>query len=195
MTKGSDDEKEPRKSDEGEEQEKEESSPRSFSKVKFWLIACSVIALLGGGYLCTAHLSGGALFTFGLPLGGDEGQLRRITMRFLEDLQFKDYAKAATYHAPDLQKTVDIPYLLHRLFRSPPELLDIMEYEVLWVDLDSSGERARVRTRVKAKHLPTDNIQEANIMLYFNRDTAYDPWYMILEDSLRAPDSDPNKRH
>lgn len=173
----------------------DQAGARTVSRLRFWLVAGAVLMVLAGGYLVAAHVSGGALFTFGLPLGGDEGGLRRIALSFLEDLQFKDFEKAATYHAPELQDTVDIPFLLHRLFQSPPETLDIMEYEVLWVDLDSSKLRARVRTRVKARHLPTGDLREANLMLYFHRENIHDPWYMILEDSLRSPEADPNKRH
>jgi hypothetical protein len=165
--------------------------PRRFG---FYTVAALVIAVLMAGYLVAAHVSGGALYTFGLPLGGEEGELRRITLSFLEDLQFKDYQKAATYHAPELQKTVDIPFLLHRVFQTPPETLDIQEYEILWVDLDTSKLRARVRTRVKARYLPADEVREANLMLYFHRDTIHDPWFMVLEDSLRNVPADPNKR-
>ena len=53
--------------------------------------ALLLIALLGGGYLTVAHLSGGAFWTLGLALGGDRGALRRIALDFLEDIQFKDF--------------------------------------------------------------------------------------------------------
>ena len=78
--------------------------------------ALLVLALLGGGYLTVAHISGGAYETFGLHHGGDRGELRRVALQFLEDIQFKDFASAASYHAPDLRDSVDIPFLIQRLF-------------------------------------------------------------------------------
>ncbi len=153
--------------------------------------ALLVLALLGGGYLTVAHISGGAFATFGLLLGGDRGELRRVALQFLEDIQFKDFASAASYHAPDLRESVDIPFLIQRLFTVKPEALDIMDYEVVFAEVDSGGLRARVKLRVKVKLLFNLSINEREIILYFERESVDDPWYMKLEDSLRqlAPDT------
>jgi hypothetical protein len=150
-----------------------------------------VLACLSGGYLAVAHLSGGAFWTMGLALGGDRGALRRLALNFLEDIQFKDFVSAASYHAPDLIETVDIPFLIQRLFAVKPEALDIMDFEVVFVDIDSSGLRARVKARVKVKFLVNELMEERELVLYFHRDSVDDPWYMKLEDSLReiSPDS------
>lgn len=150
-----------------------------------------VAALLFGGYLAVAHFSGGAFPTLGLALGGDRGLLRRVALDFMEDVQFKDFQRAASYHAPELMETVDIPFLIQRLFAVKPEALDIMDYEVVFADIDSSDLRARVKLRVRAKLLAHERIEERELILYFYRDTVDAPWYMKLEDSLRqlAPDS------
>jgi hypothetical protein len=155
------------------------------------LMALLVVAFLSGGYLAVAHISGGAISTLGLALGGDRGALRRIALQFLEDIQFKDFESAASYHAPDLIDSVDIPFLLQRLFAVKPEALDIMGFEIVFADIDSSGLRARVKMRVKAKFLVNELIDEKELVLYFYRDSVDDPWYMKLEDSLRelSPDS------
>jgi len=155
------------------------------------LMALMVVMLLTGGYLTVAHVSGGAFWTLGLALGGDRGALRRIALDFLEDIQFKDFVSAAGYHAPDLIDSVDIPFLLQRLFAVKPEALDIMDYEIVFADIDSSDLRARVKVRVKAKLLLDGRIDERELVLYFHRDSVDDPWYMKLEDSLRelSPDS------
>ncbi len=153
--------------------------------------ALLVLALLTGGYLGVAHLSGGAFWTVGLALGGDRGALRRIALSFLEDIQFKDFVNAASYHAPDKRDSVDIPFLIQRLFTVRPEALDIMDYEVVFAEIDSGGLRARVKLRVKLKLLLRALIEEQEIILYFQRDSVDDPWHMKLEDSLRqlSPDS------
>ena len=108
------------------------------------LTALLVLSLLFGGYLGVAHGSGGACSMLGLALGGDRGALRRIALAFLEDVQFKDFVSAANYHAPDLIDSVDIPFLLQRLFAVKPEALDIMDYDIVFAELDSSNLRARV---------------------------------------------------
>lgn len=158
---------------------------------KWLLIACVLIV---AGYLAVAHFSGGAFFTFGLPLGGERGALRRAALAFLEDVQFKDFAEAAKYHSPADRDDVDIPYLLQRMFKVKHEALDIMDYEVVFADLDSSGLRARVKVRVKAKLLVTGDLREQPIMLYFSREHEGAPWYMKFEDSLRPAEKDKDKK-
>ena len=106
-----------------------------------WLLGLVVVLTVYAG---AAHLSGGAFPTFGLPLGGDRGALRQTTQSFLEDIQFKDFDKAASYHAPERREDVDIPFLIQRLFLQKPESLDIMDYEIVFADLDSTATRARV---------------------------------------------------
>ena len=163
--------------------------------MKRMLWTLGLLAALGGGYLAVAHLSGGAFPTPGLPIGGDAGELRRTAIDFWEDIQFKDFDAAAAYHAPELQDSVDIPYLLQRLFVVKPEMLDILEYEVVMVDIDRSGDRARVRTRLKVKDLIQGKIREKQVMLYFARSDRQAPWYMRLEDSLRSDEAEKDKQH
>ncbi len=157
--------------------------------------ALLVLALLLGGYLTVAHISGGAFSTLGLVLGGSRGELRRMALSFLEDIQFKDFVSAASYHAPDLRDSVDIPFLIQRLFTVRPEALDIMDYDVVFAEIDSGGLRARVKLRVKLKRLLNTLIEEREIILYFQRDSVDDPWYMKLEDSLRQLSPDSTKQH
>lgn len=162
--------------------------------MKKLVVLVALLLVVGGGYLAAAHLSGGAFPTPGLALGGEKGALRRTALKFLEDVQFKDFARAATYHDPSVQQQVDIPFLLQRLFQVRPEALDIMEYEVVFAELDSSGNRARVKTRVKVKNLADGGIKEQELMFYFERKDEKSPWYMKLEDSLRNLEAAPGKK-
>ena len=157
--------------------------------------ALLVLTLLTGGYLGVAHVSGGAFWTLGLALGGDRGALRRLALSFLEDIQFKDFVSAAGYHAPDLRDGIDIPFLIQRLFAVKPEALDIMDYDVVFAEIDSGGLRARVKLRVKVKLLMNPLIEERELILYFHRNSVDDPWYMKLEDSLRQLSPDSTKIH
>jgi hypothetical protein len=163
-------------------------------KKRVW-IPIVVLLAFGGGYVAAAHFSGGAFPTPGIPVGGDRGLLRRSSLSFWEDIQFKDFEAAAEYHAPESQDTVDIPYLLERLFLVKPEFLDIMSYEVVMADIDSTGNRGRVKTRIKCKELVHNSIRDREIMLYFQRVDATAPWYMELESSLRGDDAEDGKKH
>ena len=152
--------------------------------MKKWFVGAGLIVVLIGGYVGAAHFSGGAFPTPGLDLGGERGHLRRLSQSFIEDVQFKDFDKAGSYHSPEDVGTVDIPYLLERMFLLKPEALEIMSYEVIFADLDSSGERGRVKLRVKVRDLVKDNVRDQEFILYYHRD-APGPWYMKLESSLR----------
>ena len=163
--------------------------------MKKYLIGMGVLLVAALGYLGAAHVSGGQYPTLGIPgLGGHEAQLRRMSLSFWEDIQFKDFDQAATYHEEALQDEVDIVYLLDRLYGVPPEGIDIQAYEIVFIDIDSSGLRARVKCRVKALELAKEKVRDQEIILYFYRESPDDPWYMKLEDSLRKPEKDPNKK-
>jgi hypothetical protein len=130
-----------------------------------------------------------------IGLGGDRGKLRQLSHSFLEDIQFKDFKRAAKYHEPKLRKSVDIPYLLERLFLLKPELLDIMQHEILFSKIDSTNLRGRVKARVKYKNLANGKLQERELMLYYYRKDENSPWFMRLESSLRRIYGAPGKTH
>jgi hypothetical protein len=163
------------------------------SSIKAGLALVTVLVLGSGGYLLAAHLSGGAYPTPGLALGGDAGLLRRHTLAFWEDLQFKDFEHAASFHDPAVQDKVDIPFLIERVFLVKPEALDIMSYEIVFAEIDSSDLRARVKTRIKVKNLTVGSIDEKELILYWHRASVTAPWYMQLESSLRLIDGDKDK--
>lgn len=155
-----------------------------------------IVAVLLGVYLGAVHLSGGAFpAPQFLQLGGERGQLRRISLAFLEDIEFKDFDNAAHYHEPELQDTVDIPFLLQRLFHVKPEALDIMDFETVFVKIDSSQLRARAKVRIKVKLLLNSKIETQELMLFYYRKDLNSRWYMKLEDSLRNLKAENNKKH
>jgi hypothetical protein len=158
---------------------------------KVTLIGVAVVLVVGLALALTAKPE----LLDAVGLGGSHAALRRIALSFLEDIQFKDFVKAASYHAPELQDKVDIPYLLERLFALKPELLDIMSYEIVFARIDSSGLRARVKTMIKFKNLADGKLDERELMLYFERATPQSPWHMKLESSLRALEGDKDKQH
>ena len=118
--------------------------------------------------------------------------LEELSYSFWEDIQFKDFERAATYHEPALQALLDIPYLIERLFMIKPEHLDIQRIEILDVDLDADGERGRVRTKLIVKMLLDGKIREPEIILYWYKKEGQ--WYMRLESSLHQLEEDRSKK-
>jgi hypothetical protein len=146
-------------------------------------IAFVIILLVGLGiyfFVTRYDIKIGAL---SLAFNKEKAQLRDLTASFLEDVQFKDFDKAATYHTPEDQEKVDIAHLLERLFQIKPELLDIMSYEITDVEIDRSGTRARVKTHTTIKLLNTDELREPDIIFYWHKIDGQ--WYMKLESSLQ----------
>ncbi len=115
---------------------------------------------------------------------GDASFLRKRSIDFLEDLQFKDFKKAASYHSTVDRKTVDISNLIERIFQVKPEFLDIMRYEIKDIDIDRSGDRARIKTHTVVKVLNTQEIKEPEVIFYWRKDPK-EGWVMMLESSLR----------
>ena len=120
----------------------------------------------------------------GGSLTGDSRQIETYAKKFLEDIQFKDFQTAASYHSKEDRKTVDIPNLIERLFGIKPEFLNIMRFDIVKVQIDSTGKRARVLCHSVVKILNSNEIKEPEIMLYFRKDPA-EGWVMELQSSLR----------
>jgi hypothetical protein len=130
--------------------------------------------------------SPGGISLGSVSMGGSEDKriIEKKTWDFLEDIRYKDFKKAATYHAKAEQKTVDIPGLIERLFVCKPEFLDILRYDIKSVDLDTSGLRARAHVHTVVKILNTSEIKEPEVIFYWMKDPK-EGWVMKLESSLR----------
>ena len=144
-------------------------------------LAFILVLLLLGAYFSYDSNWGRSMWT-GL-FSKDKQVLNDHALAFMEDIRFKDFEKAASYHHPEDRQKADIPKMIERLFKIKPELLDIMEYSILETTLDSTGKRARVKLSAKVQLLNSDKIEQPEMILYFhNRDGQ---WYMELESSLR----------
>lgn len=109
--------------------------------------------------------------------------IEKMSLSFLEDIKFKDFENAASYHHPDDREKTNIPRLIERLFKVKPELLDIMEYEILETSLDSTKKRGRVKLKAKVNLLNSDKIKTPEMILYYHKKD--EKWYMELESSLK----------
>ncbi|MBS2034286.1 hypothetical protein JST97_04830 [bacterium] len=143
-------------------------------------------------FILLAGLAVGVFIVAGRVRGGDgvdtgssadRGQISQLSLKFMEDLRFKDFQHAASYHSSEDRKKVNIPQLIEQWFAVKPETLDIMRYEIQKVDIDSTGKRGRVKVKTVVKILNMNEIKEPEIMLYFFKDPA-EGWIMELESSL-----------
>lgn len=149
-----------------------------------FLVLFGLLLLLAGILLLFSTRTGLQFGGVRVSTSADASFLEERTVDFLEDIRFKDFEKAATYHSIEDRKTVKIPELLERIFQIRPEFLDILRYEVLAVELDRSRTRARVKTRTVVKLLNSSEIREPEIIFYWHKDPR-DGWVMKLESSLR----------
>jgi len=141
------------------------------------LILCAFAA-----FVISGRASGGE--GIGTGSSADRGALSQIALKFMEDLRFKDFQHAASYHSTEDRKKVNIPQLIEHWFQVKPETLDIMRYEILKVDIDSTGKRGRVKVKTVLKILNANEIKEPELMLYFFKDPT-EGWIMELESSLQ----------
>lgn len=144
------------------------------------LVVFALLLAVAAGVFVFSSRSGGVL-----PTGSssDRRHLEEQSLKFLEDLKFKDFTKAASYHSLEDRKKADIARMIESHFHIKPESLDIMRYEVVRVDVDSSGLRGRVKTRTVAKVLNSSQIIEPEMILYWFKDPT-EGWVMELESSL-----------
>ena len=113
-------------------------------------------------------LGAGAFVVYMKPFRPDIRTVEKLSEKWMEDLQFKDFRSSGLYHHKLDRDRVDIGRALERLFLVKPELLDIRDYEIVSTHVDSTGERARVKVRSRFKRLNKDKEpQEAVLMLYW----------------------------
>jgi len=144
-------------------------------------VALILVILAVGAYIAY-DAQWGRSFFLGL-FSEDKKILRNTSLSFMEDIKYKDFKKAASYHSPEDQKKVNIPKLIERIFKVKPEFLDIMEYKILETSLDSSKKRGRVKIKAKIHMLNSDKTKHPEMILYFHNKSG--KWYMELESSLK----------
>jgi hypothetical protein len=144
------------------------------------LLALVIIALLGyagmGPY-------GWRLGPVGFSWDPTRERLSRLTNRFLDDIRFKDFAQAATYHTASDQVAVNIPQLIESKFAIKPEQLDIQETRIDRIDVDPDGRRAKSVTTWHTKLLNTSEVRDVEAVIFWHK-AADGHWYMQLRSSL-----------
>ncbi len=112
---------------------------------------------------------GGWIFLNGVPFGNSARRLVvDLSLDFMEDLQFKDFRRSASYHHKLEKHRVDIGRTLEKLFLVKPESLDLREFHIVKAEVDSTGDRARVHIRTKFQRLNMkDEPENGELILYW----------------------------
>lgn len=141
------------------------------------LLATLVLLAAAGGF-------GLAVMNGYVPgLGGHRARLTAKSRRFMECLKFKEFKEAAAFHHPqDLKENPNIPKLLEDFFLIPPENLDVREVRVDYVELDSTGVRAKVKVTSTVEVLNKKETRDPEAMLYWR--LADGVWYLDLRTTL-----------
>ncbi len=139
-----------------------------------------VMALLG--YLGASNY-GWRLGPLGFSWDPGREQVERLTRKFLDDIRFKDFAHAGTFHTASDQAAVNIPAMIESKFAIKPEQLDIQETRIERIDLDPEGRRAKAVTVWHTKWLNMKEVRDVEVALYWQKG-ADGLWYMQLKSSL-----------
>ena len=104
------------------------------------------------------------------------------TKRFWECIQFKEFEEAANFHNREDRDKANIPDLIEKLFKIPPEQLDIQDFTIMFGEIDSTGALARVKTKCFTRVLNTDEKRIKEVILYWKKEK--DQWFLKLRSSL-----------
>jgi len=125
---------------------------------KITIASIAVLVLAGAG----------AYVVYVKPFRPDVQTVEKLSQKWMEDLQFKDFRSSGLYHHKLDRDRVDIGRALEQLFMVKPELLDIRDYRIVSTHVDSTGRRARVKVEARFKRLNKDKEpREATLMLYW----------------------------
>ncbi len=121
--------------------------------------------------LVLAVVGTGAYFFMADPFDmAGSGSVDDLAELFMEDLQFKDFKRAASYHSEFERERIDIGRSIESLFRVKHEMLDIQRYEIVRTNVDSTGERATTVVRMVAQRLNIDKEPgEKDLKLYWSK--------------------------
>lgn len=122
--------------------------------VKKIILLTLVILAAALCYLSYAHLSGGAVPTLGLPLGGEKAKIRHRAHRFFEHIMFKDTKALMEFVDKDTSQEQLITFV-GKTMGADPQNVDLTFLKIEAIELDSNKKRARVRVALGGQDLTT----------------------------------------
>lgn len=120
--------------------------------MRAFFITIAILIVLALGYLGFAQVSGGAVPTFGLPLGGERAKVRKTIKLFFEDVRFKNKNAISNVVTPGATLE-DIENFLTQFLGASANQVDLLDVHIHSVELDSNHQRARAVVNIKAKNL------------------------------------------
>jgi len=104
-------------------------------------------------YLGYAQFSGGAVPTFGLPIGGEKAKVRHRVSTFFEDVKFKNIAGLKELVSSSVSQEGVLLYLEKGLGLGPNQ--DLSHVSIEGIELDKDEKRARVKVMLTGQDLAT----------------------------------------
>jgi hypothetical protein len=163
------------------------------------VVALAAVVLLGIALLLGVRGSGFELFGVHWAWNEDAEELRQLAYSFLEDIQYKDFDQAASYHTWEDQWQADIPRLIERLFAVKPEQLNVRDIAITQVTLDRAGRRARTFFEATVELLSSAHNQEEENrerrvegVLYWHQRPAAESW-PTTDELAAGADQQPRK--
>lgn len=145
-----------------------------------WMSGTLVFAVVA--YMGTTNY-GWRLGRVGFSWDPTRQQVEALTRKFQDDIRFKDFARASTYHTASDQAAVNIPALIESKFGIKPEELDFQEARIARIDVDPDGRRAKALVVWHTRLLNTKEIRDVEGTVYWQK-AADGRWYMQLRSSL-----------
>jgi hypothetical protein len=143
----------------------------------FVIVLVFIIAALA--YLSYAHLSGGTVPTFGLPLGGERAKIREKISHFFEDLKFKNESGLKDFIAKD-KSAKDIDGFVAKVFEMKLSDMDINTVKIVSIELDSQNKRARARIHLYGQDMRLQKAFDINKIIYLYLDSEA-TWLIDIE--------------
>lgn len=133
------------------------------------LIVLLLLVLAALGYLAYAHFSGGAVPTFGLPIGGERERVRSRIKAFFEHVKFKNTSALKNFVKADTSQQ-EISSFLMKTLGADEDDVDLLKVNIDQVELNSSEQRARARIELVGTDLIKKQPIDLNkiVFLYLN---------------------------
>lgn len=138
--------------------------------MRTFFIFILIILILAGFYLLYAQISGGAVPTFGLPIGGERAEVRHRIKYFFEQVKFKN-TNGLISTVSEGSSTEDLEKFLNQTFGVSPAEADLQRVEVESVEIDSSGTRARAMVRLHGQNLALSKPFQATRLIFLYKNT------------------------
>lgn len=137
--------------------------------MRTFFIFILLLLALAGGYLLYAQFSGGAVPTFGLPIGGERAEVRHQITRFFEHVKFKNKSALASLVSADAS-AAELDNFLTQTFGVDPNQVDLQKVDVESVELDSSKNRARAVVRLRGNNLAEQRALDVSRLVFLYKD-------------------------